>query len=532
MGRLYNIITNDGRLLFYSQFNLLGSNGAVEAWINASNSAKVVHANMVVPKLPLSGTMADLLSPACQRALLSSADFSEEFFSVLSPVDQPVEVLRILQSLYAYNPADFKEYESLALAIAVVYDVPPPPDFPHSQVSAWLLPRRFPAALTAFWYWVRLDRDHYTPQALRFLPAGELKYLVDTVTPLEELTWIRTVLSPNTGNLAQLYQQVKYREERIATNRYDWTGADYKLATILQDGGICVDQAYFASNAGKAVGIPTLLFVTSGGNARHAWFGLLGPNGWQMDAGRQESQRLIVGRAYDPQTWHALNDFEVRFLSERFRRLPQYKLSEIHALYAAEFQRIGNLPEALRAAREAVNRDRRNLSAWHLLLAIMRSDSRPPEQIEAVLQEAAVALGAYPDLEIVMRRQLIESWRVRGLTSVAAQAEREMLHKFETNRSDLVMDSAAESMRRTMQEDPLPTQIQVYNRLLANYGTGAGIDFYDNVVRNFALYLQQQGQIPAAIQCLDRARRTLAVEKGSPLDTEMSELRDRLENSR
>ena len=43
-------------------------------------------------------------------------------------------VFQILNDLHRRDPAKFKTYAHLALAIAVVYDLPPPPYWPHGQV--------------------------------------------------------------------------------------------------------------------------------------------------------------------------------------------------------------------------------------------------------------------------------------------------------------------------------------------------------------------------------------------------------------
>ena len=40
------------------------------------------------------------------------------------------------------------------------------------------------------------------------------------------------------------------------------------LPLILQEGGLCVDQAYFAAMVGKAKGVPTLLFRGAGLDGR------------------------------------------------------------------------------------------------------------------------------------------------------------------------------------------------------------------------------------------------------------------------
>ena len=69
----------------------------------------------------------------------------------------------------------------------------------------------------------------------------------------------------------------------------------------------------------------------------------------------------------------------------------------------------------------------------------------------------------------------------------------------------------------------LATRIRVFQRVLDSTGKGQSIDYYDKVVAPFVKHLADSGEIPAALQCLDRARRTLRVEPGRQLEQEMNE---------
>ncbi len=501
---------------------------ALQVWIKAIEEAGVAHPNMASHYDLPAGSLSSQVSPELQRYLLGNAAVSQEFFDTLSNVDQPLETLAILQQLYAASPSLFAEYPSLAIALAVVYDVPPPPDWPHGQVNARALPRKFPAPVDAFNYWIRLDHANVTLQRLRRLPASELKFVIDTVTPFSELTWAQHNAAPPLAELDKTYTAIKYRKDRLSAGLFNWPGPDYKMETILSTGGICVDQAYYATNAGKARGVPTLLFRGAGLDGRHAWFGYLSANGWVLDAGRYAEQKFVAGLAYDPQTWKNLNDHELAFLSDRFRALPLYQLSAVHAAMAAEYLHAGNAAAALKAAREAVNRERRNLEGWQVLLEAQRVAKQDPRAIEGTLREAAQAFQRYPDLEIGFSRQLVDSLRQRGELSVAAVEDQRIAQKYQSGRSDLSIQQAAGMLQRSMEQDDMATQIKNYQRILTTYGFGAGMDFYDKVVVPFVVHLKEKGQIPAALQALDRARQTLRVEKGGQLDLELSGAAERL----
>jgi hypothetical protein len=508
----------------YRWSQLLGTpkNKAIERWIKAVEEGGVAHPNMANHYDAQPGSLASQLSPEFQRFLLGNVAVSQEFFDTLSDVDQPLESLAILQQLYAANPGLFAEYPSLAIAIAVVYDVPPPPDWPHGQVSARALPRKFPSPVAAFNYWTKLDRANLTLHRLKRLPAGELKFVVDTITPFPELTWAQTNAAPPLAELDKTYAAIKYRQDRLQAGAFHWPGPDYKMESILKAGGICVDQAYYATNAGKARGVPTLLFRGAGLDGRHAWFGYLGATGWKLDVGRYAEQKFVVGLAYDPQTWKNLNDHELAFLTDRFRILPLYQLSAVHAALAAEYLRVGNSAAALKAAREAVNRERRNLDGWQVLLEAQRAAKQDARAIEGTLREAALAFQRYPDLEVGFSRQLVDSLRARGELSIATVEDQRIAQKYQSGRSDLSIQQAAAMLQRSMANDDLATQIKTYQKILTTYGFGAGMDFYDKVVVLFVNHLAQRGEIPAALQSLDKARQTLRVEKGGQLDLELA----------
>ncbi len=501
---------------------------ALETWIKALETAKAGHANMAGSYQVPPGSLAALLAPGAQRDLLADPAFSAEFFATLSPLDNPMEVLRVLNRLHAASPTLFADYNSLALAIAVVADTPPPPDWPHGQVSAELLPRRLPDPLELFNYYARLDRGNLTAHRLRRLPASELKFVVDVCASFKELDWARREVTPPLSALASVYDRVRYRTERIANQQYSWPAKDYQLATILAEGGICVDQAYFAATVGKARGVPTLIFRGAGLDGRHAWFGFLSPTGWMLDAGRYAEQRFIVGFARDPQTWRDLSDHELRFLSTRTRSTPLYRLASTHAAYAREFLRDGNIPAATAAAREATRRAPLNLDGWLVLTEVMEKSGAPAQETEAVLREAMRAFQLYPDLEVQFSRRLVACLRARSETSLANAEEQRLARKYQAGRTDLSLDQLAGMLQRTLATDDLATQIQSFRRLLNTHGHGANIDFYDKIVTPFVRHLQRGGHVREAVQMLELARRTLRVERGGQLAEEFDHLAQEL----
>lgn len=497
----------------------------VNRWIDALNAARLGHPNMQrrydVPDALLSACV----SPELGAWLLENRAFSQAFFETLSPYDYQPGVLSILDALHAADASTFTAYAQLALAVAVVYDVPPPPGWPHAQVDARLLPRRLPPPATAFNFWVEADRKNRTLHKLTRLEASELKFVVDVSAPFPELVWAQQSLRLPLAQLAKAYDAVRYRTDRLQAGEMDWSEENYALPTILARGGICVDQAYFAAQGGKARGVPTLVFRGAGLDGRHAWFGYLdGQRRWQMDAGRHAEQRYVSGVAFDPQTWADISDHEIGFLSDGFRTLPPFQQARVHALVAAELLRVDRPAEAQRAARKAVNYERRYLAGWETLLAAQVRAGAELRDRETALREAAAAFQRYPDLNVRFLRQAIGLLRERGETSAADNEERLLARKFQARRSDLSVAQVAETLERAIATQPPAEQVRTYNRVLEQYGRGAGMEFFDKIVQPFVTRLTAQGRKAEARQALEKARSILQPETGRQLDQELSAL--------
>jgi hypothetical protein len=494
-------------------------------WINAIDAFKVGHPNMASRYTPAPRPLGAALSPEAQAWSTGNSAFLQEFFGLVSPVDYLPAVFAILTDLFRLDPARFKANANLALAIAVVYDVPPPPIWPHGQVTAAALARKFPTPAESFTWWTRQDQQGKTYHKLARLGADELKFVVDVAAPFAELEWAQANINQPLASLAATYSMIRYRNDRVQTNTPVWPGRTYRLAEILAEGGICADQAYFATQVGKARGVPTLLFNGAGSDGRHAWFGYLDASQkWQLDAGRYAEQRFVTGLARDPQTWREFSDHELQFLTERFRELPSFRQSRLHAAFAADYLASKEGAPAVAAGRKAVNYERRNLNAWEMLVAATRLEARDPKAVENVLREAAIAFQRYPDLEALYVNRVSESLRARGETSAADAEVRRIAQKNQASRNDLSVQQARDVLRRAMTTQDLAGQIRSYNSVLDTFGRGAGMGFFDQVVTVFVEHLAQSGQPSEATNAIERARRTLKVDPNSQLEREFAEL--------
>ncbi|HXQ81799.1 MAG TPA: hypothetical protein VN775_10825 [Opitutaceae bacterium] len=519
------------------QWALLFSEPEDRCFANWAHALQVSQLNYpgVIPEnySPSNRPIGVNLSPEMKDWVLSNEAFSEEFFSGLRPQDNLPAVFAILEGLHRRDGARFARYSSLALAIALVYDVPPPTWWPHNQVTPEALSRKLPNPAVPFDWLTREDMLGHTYHRLSRLRAEELKFVVDAAAPIPELVWAQEAVVCPLDSFEEAYKMVKYRTDRVesAPPRLTWAGMPYTLDTILSEGGICVDQAYFASEAGKARGIPTLLFTGTAHDGYHAWFGFLdAENAWRLDAGRYAEQRLVTGTAIDPQTWGPISDHELQFLSERFRALPSFMESRVNEEFAVDFLLTGSPALAARSARTAVNYERRNLPAWETLIAANARLGLDPASQEGVLREAARAFVRYPDLVVWYKNRVGQSLRARGETSLADFEERSVAESEKGERSDLAIQQAAAMLSRSIARQPIGDQIATYNAILVQFGHGEGTMFFDEIVAAFAEHLVQVRMKAQAREAVERARQVLEIQPGTQLAADADKLAAKLQD--
>lgn len=495
---------------------------ALRDWLGAVREAGVGHAAMAEGYVYRGGTLGQRWSREMKRSLLLSETRSREFFATVSPLDNPMRVMAILADIAAAYPEEFGRRFPLALAIAVVFDVPPPPGWPHYQVGVELLPRRLADPVASFAFWVEQDAAGNLLVPLGRLTAGELRFVVDAAVSFEELRWAQRNVRQRLGDFDEVYALVAYRMDRVEQERWNWTGGDYRLATILAEGGICVDQAFFAAQAGKAKGIPTLMFRGAGLDGRHAWFGYReNERSWRLDAGRQPDQGLVTGLAHDPQTWGDLSDHELRFLTEGFRRLPAYRQARVHEDFAGEFLAAGKPSEARDAARRALALEPRLLTAWRTLVVAVELAGGTPTQVDSQLRLAAAAFEAYPDLRVEFVQRLADRLRARGDGTRADAEIAETLRQNRGGRVDLAVEQARARLDASMATEPLSVQVQVFQQLLAAHGRRGGVAFFDRLALPFAQRLLQAGHIAEARTVFASTQKVLRAPAGSQLAREL-----------
>lgn len=511
------------------------SEGALtQAWTRAVSAASLGHGNIAGKYESVRTPLGAAIDADAKRALMGDLSFSRTFFTALRQTDRLTVAVRSLARIWAADPQALRNHPELVTALVLVMDIAPPPDYPHGQVDAEVLPRTWPDVVKAYQYWSARVGSGALKRTERPENAREWMLVVATLAPFEDLDWARASFALPTANLGNLYHAVPYVHHRAAESVYDWPLPTYGMPAILANGGICVDQAYLAVQAARARGIPALLFRGTGFDGRHAWFGYREDgHDWVLDAGRIAADEYVTGLAYDPQDWRLLSDHEVGFLSERWSDRGRSRKARTEWFFAQLLFSLEAWAEAREATERALRWDRRWPEAWELhAAAAARAPGVEPRDVEAILREAAGVFREVPDVADSFRLLLVESLEARGETSRATAELNRMASYHRYERPDLALSHALQRFALTVRQEPAHICDRQFRLLVQRHAGPSGIAVFDYLVKPYLERVARDRSPREARRLLDHVARSFAADPGSQLDKGLTALRAELATDR
>lgn len=481
----------------------------------------------VLPRgaVPADGTLGDVAGAALAKDLLSDPSLLHALLSTISDKDYAPLVFKNLRALRESRPDSWREYGHLAIALAVVNDSALPEIWPHAQVTAPLVPKEIPSIEIQFDRWIRAHQSHQLELDPRQLSPSQLKFVVDAFVAESELVWARKNIRLVRANFHRAFSQVRYRKDRADAQKFFWTHAPYTLEEIRKQGGICVDQAYYAMIAGKARGLPTLFFTGQGKDGGHAWFGFMKRDDqWELDVGRYSNRNYAVGQALDPQTWQPISDHELKLLAARFRDRPEFAASRNDLAMAALFEKLGDSARAATALDSAIQTCPQNPDAWERRSEFLARTGAPlPERIRHH-EQAVKRFASIPDLKVRHQNALAGLHRQDGDSTTASNLERTVLLQNRRHRTDLSVAAAAQKMESALASGNLDTAAAEFHRQLHALGKNGGGDFLRQVALPFIEALLRDGKKVRARRAIATMRQQMSPEPGTLLDLALRDL--------
>ncbi|MDP9172764.1 MAG: transglutaminase-like domain-containing protein [Planctomycetota bacterium] len=281
------------------------------------------------------GVTKDLPAPQKEtlKWLAAREKLLETLMSAVTPRESSREILDRLTQFHADSIANCEAYPDLVTALLVVPNLQP-----YHQILVTMPDEN--NVLRLFHYFANPNSP--VRFNMRDLPWQLAVYVVDIKVSPSDMMWAvdRYFRKEQIGST---YFDVPYD-----TSAYLNGGArqiesrPYSLPNLLQFGGVCIDQAYYATQIAKTMGIPACICVGEGGagQAAHAWVGFLEVNNrrakWNFEEGRYKEFLFWSAQIVDPQTQEALSDADVGLLAELQNVTPQARLESTLILREAD----------------------------------------------------------------------------------------------------------------------------------------------------------------------------------------------------
>ena len=479
------------------------------------------------------GTLSEVAGRSLANDILSDPSLSSALFSTLTERDYAPLVLKNLREIREAHPAKWREYQNLAIALAVVNDAALPDFWPHIQVTPSLVPKEIPPIAAQFARWAAANDSRRLELDLRKLSPDQIKFIIDAFVSDSELEWARKNVRLNRSNFDRAFSEIIHRPERVKSKRFFWNTSPYTLENIRRAGGICVDQAYYAMIAGKAHGLPTLFFTGQGKDGGHAWFGFMKRDDkWELDVGRYSQQNYAVGQALDPQTWQPISDHQLQLLAARFRDKPEFTASMNDLAIASILEKNGDSAGADAAFASAIQTCPQNPDAWQRRGEFLARINAPPEDRRKFHEDAIRRIGSSPDLKVRHQTAIANLHREVGDQSSANKVEQTIVTQNRRNRTDLSVGVAAQKVNAAIAAGNLDEAAAEFHRQLYSLGKTGGGDFVKQVGIPFLEALMKNGKNTRARRTVDSMRQQLSPEPGSLLDMALRELEQSTKTAR
>jgi tetratricopeptide (TPR) repeat protein len=331
--------------------------------------------------------------------LLGHPEFTEPFLLALGPDDNWTGAFVVLHALLERHAALVLRNSELAIAFSVVWDAQ---FFGREQAAG------------SFVYFIEnAGSMTYVPGTF---PHEMSKFIVDTRRPLDERLWALGKYGRD-KDIGRLYTKLWRYEYDYRAFLY---GKEKKVAkhgatlqNIAKHGGTCHEAGVFATEVGKAIGVPSVyVYGDVPGGTSHCWPAFLrearGRYRWELDTGRVGNEDVVVGWMRDPQSGQEVPEHELDFLLAGLGVPAQQRRA------ARMWSDVARILADAEAAKPAVAAMRASLNScvcdrgqWQTYAWLADRGMVPPADLEAAIGKFVDVLGPYPLLAVEAFEALI-----------------------------------------------------------------------------------------------------------------------------
>ena len=274
-----------------------------------------------------------------KKAILEDLPSFFDFYETSTSSDKFGGACEILASVYSLYPTQFKKFRRTAYALALIYDTPPPIDWPECNVPSNPTQMKVPTEIF-FYFSENADKLNFP---LEKLTVGELIWVMGVGGPMDELKGLR---NPNVApySIEKLATSIKTDTSRILLGVYQPWPEDipYTPENIKKRGGLPIDKVYCAWRTANANGIPCVYFSyrspTNEKDVGTAWLAYMARAGvWKYDVGKDpRAATAAFDRPISPQTWKPIQMYDLNMLERRHA-------ANMNSIYSLVYLRISEM---------------------------------------------------------------------------------------------------------------------------------------------------------------------------------------------
>jgi hypothetical protein len=352
------------------------------------------------------------------------------------------------------------------------------------------------------------------------LSVGEAFFLVSHSLPKTEVEWARKNRKKDSPQLLakNSFDSIRYDDSRVDERSYVWEKTPYTLENIREEGGICIDQAYYTDAMCKAAGIPSVIFAGTGDEGGHAWVGFLTPTGdWDVNVGRSAGV-YMTGKTFNPQNWQTETDHD--FIYSMAESSSPSKLESLLSDIFLEDGETGLATSAITAAGLLAPGD---TSVWAKKTSIL-SRSMPSSEFVKKMKACLWDKNITPAVKAGIKKEIARAERSAGRHMSASRFEKDIVKENFSTRSDISSQQIGERIKELLSSNQTSKAIMEYKSAIRSVPSGAAGDFFYGVTRPLALTLVERGERAQAIQVVKAAKQKINPPKDSLLDLDLREL--------
>lgn len=326
---------------------------------------------------------------------------------------------------------------------------------------------------------------------IKKLSVSQLLYVVDVRLPRSEFEWVLKNLKYNQSNWGEAYGSIRYRMDRAAQKVDPYTS--YTFEEIRKEGGICMDQAYFAHTTAKCVGIPAVYIVGDGDRGGHAWIAsLVDGVSWQQTG------------SYGYKTGRFANSCSGRWLHEsvllnQTKKTTDEKMEKAAdgMLLSAYLMRIGSSAEARGAAKFVTSAYPLLTAGWVNRVRVLAFDEKnmPEQEVWRSISQNLMRHGR-KNGELIDLATEVEDQYLMAAKSTSAQKS-SMKRSMDTlkrtvgeGRSDLVVEAIERQGRLLSEEGDIRGLSVLYKKQLKEF-TNRG-DIFQQLLGQYMNFMGEE----------------------------------------